>query len=357
MKPEYTNPYHVPSISSVPKPHQGEPLTRLSIIVPVYNVEPYIDTCIRSITDQVVPDMEVILVDDGSTDGSGELCDRYAQQYPYFKVIHQPNGGLSSARNTGLEHAQGDYVFFVDSDDYLDRRCLSHCMKAIEDTACDVVMFSYHQVDEHGAVVDNDYYLSRFPSTQTVDGTEALRFLLEERYQNIAWDMISKRAIWSDHHIAFPVGKKYEDVATTYKVLAHAGKVRLLHESLYKYVQRSSSITHALTAQALRDQLEAFTTRSRDIARDMPTLRGLCDAALYKAHYATVTASTMAERTPEVKRLSDISTAYLRSHKRPESAKRLFSPSQQVILRIILAGMFPVVGGIIRTVKRIRKRN
>ena len=122
-------------------------MSLVSIIVPVYNVEPYIETCIQSLIRQTMGNIEVILVDDGSTDRSGELCDQYAEADERIRVIHKQNGGLSSARNAGISAAKGEYLLFVDSDDYVSASLVEKTVSCAEQNQADVVVFDYQEIE------------------------------------------------------------------------------------------------------------------------------------------------------------------------------------------------------------------
>ena len=122
---------------------------KVSVIVPVYKVEKYLKKCIDSILNQTYRDLEVILVDDGSPDQCGTICDRYGREDSRVHVIHKENGGLSDARNTGVERASGEYILFVDSDDYIEPELVEKTVKAAEKTGCDLVMFDYIREEEN----------------------------------------------------------------------------------------------------------------------------------------------------------------------------------------------------------------
>ena len=122
----------------------------LSVVIPVYNVEKYLQQCVDSIINQLTDECEIILVDDGSPDGSGEICDRYANKDSRINVIHQQNGGLAAARNTGLDYARGEYVAFVDSDDYLDGHCIAKILSWISSGGADVCFMRAMKVFPNG---------------------------------------------------------------------------------------------------------------------------------------------------------------------------------------------------------------
>ena len=163
-------------------------MIKISVIIPVYNTELYLEQCIDSILAQTVPPYEIILVDDGSTDSSGSICDRYDMQFPIIKCFHQSNGGVSKARNTGLEQASGDFVLFVDSDDYIDNNLLAQL--EIKDENPDLVFFQFTSLYE------NNFYRIRQPIHKLVQ--EPWNFLL--LYQTPKGKMIN--GVFEDNTIA-----------------------------------------------------------------------------------------------------------------------------------------------------------
>ena len=123
---------------------------KISIVVPVYNVEKYLKVCVDSLLEQTLPAYEIILVDDGSKDTSGKICDEYAAQYPQIKVVHKENAGLGMARNTGLDNVTGDYVVFIDSDDFCQKDMVEQLVAIVEKTGCDTCKTSFNRVDMEG---------------------------------------------------------------------------------------------------------------------------------------------------------------------------------------------------------------
>ncbi len=212
---------------------------KLSIIVPVYNVADYLPKCMSSLLTQDLEDCEILLIDDGSTDGrSGALCDEYARKSPSLvRVIHQENGGLGAARNTGLTHARGEYLLFVDSDDYLADGTLRTLAPAM-DQGMDVVIFRF-LYERDGAVIPAAQ--DELPFGRSVRLAELPSLLLAPPN---ACNKLWRRSLFTENHICFPVGLWYEDMATTAKLLARAEKILPIRDALYYYVLRDGSITH-----------------------------------------------------------------------------------------------------------------
>ena len=246
-----------------------------SLIVPVYNVAAYLPKCMESLRRQDFTDYEVILVDDGSTDGkSGGLCDEYAAGAPNIHVIHQENGGLGAARNTGLEHAAGDYVFFIDSDDYIADGSLSALAEAIARQPADMYVFAFQYV--HG-----ETYTPAEPTSVPMHTPLSLssnpELLLEPPS---AWLRVCRRSLFLDHGIRFPGRVWYEDLRTTPKCLYYAKTVVYLPNALYFYVQRDGSIMHSASTRRNLEILDALEELHRFFS-DKPVSPGFSDVLCY----------------------------------------------------------------------------
>lgn len=225
-----------------------------SIIIPVYNVKDYLEKCFFSVLSQGGDDFEIILVDDGSTDGeSGALCDRLAAlAAERTTVLHKPNGGLGDARNAGLERAQGEYVLFVDSDDYLLPGLLDALRRKLAETGADVIDFGF-VVDQDGAI--RERHFGELPTDRCFtlsDHPQALLVL------PAAWRRLYRRSLFLDNGIRYPARVWYEDIRTTPKLFACAGKIAALDAPYYGYVVREGSITRNRNVSRNAEILEAF---------------------------------------------------------------------------------------------------
>ena len=212
-----------------------EPL--VSVIVPIYGVEKYLERCIKSIVSQDYKNLEIILVDDGSTDQCPYICDQWKQKDERIKVIHKKNGGLSDARNKGIEVCTGKYISFVDSDDYVDPLFISLLYQAIEKTNADIAECETEYVDEEGKCIK----VRSAPSVKNMNHMDALRHLIREDgiYQTV-WNKLYKRELVENSF--FEQGKYNEDEYWTYRVFDQITKLTVVEEPLYKYVQRNTSI-------------------------------------------------------------------------------------------------------------------
>lgn len=214
-------------------------MSKVSIIVPVYKVEKYLEKCVKSIQEQSYSDLEIILVDDGSPDCCGMLCDMYAKKDSRICVIHKENGGLSDARNAGIRKATGEYLLFVDSDDWIDKRLIEKIMQVAEKKKADIVMFDYVSVDEKMNV--NNSFSMPFETEVVLSVKTEPRIICKSCS---ACNKMFRKEFWDKIDLSFPVGKHYEDLGTIPKVLGLANSVVYLKEALYYYVQREGSIMH-----------------------------------------------------------------------------------------------------------------
>ncbi|MBO4432933.1 MAG: glycosyltransferase [Clostridia bacterium] len=223
---------------------------KISVIIPVYNVENYLKKCVDSVLAQDFDDCEILLIDDGSTDSSGQICDEYGNKYPQIKVVHQENKGLGGARNTGIKAATGKYLLFVDSDDFIKSDMLNILYKTAEDTAADVVLFGADFVDEQGNVL-----AVRMPlCSEKIITKPTDQFLLYCK-DTCAWDKLFRRSLFTENDIYFPERIWYEDLCVAGKIVLYAEKTSCIKKSFYNYLQRSDSIMHVKNTDRNIDML------------------------------------------------------------------------------------------------------
>lgn len=228
----------------------------ISVIVPIYKVEKYLKQCIDSIIDQTYNNIEIILVDDGSPDCSGEICDEYAKKDERIKVIHKKNGGLSDARNKGINEATGKYIAFIDSDDYIEPCYLEKLYHAIKKNGTKIAQCNIQKVDESNTVIET--IGDKIKSEK--DGKIMIKELYDNKWENIVvWNKLYVKQLFDN--IRFPVGKLHEDEYTTYKVLYDIEKISIIPECLYCYRQRKESIIGKKFTLNRLDILEALEER------------------------------------------------------------------------------------------------
>ena len=238
----------------------------ISIIVPVYNVKPYLDECVRSVVQQTYRDIEIILVDDGSVDDSSAICDEWANKDSRVKVLHNKNQGLSAARNAGIDIACGEYIYFVDSDDYIKRELCAEAMRFFEETGADIVAFNFYEVHEDGTL--------SIPRHNHCGGMltayEALSQLVHDNLRTHAWSKVYKRELFAN--IRFPVGYHCEDIGTIYKLFMSANTIYVLDDKLYYYRQRQGSIMNEWSNKTMFDLYKMKRMRCEDLALIYPDL-------------------------------------------------------------------------------------
>lgn len=220
----------------------------VSVVVPVWNVEVYLPFCLQSIKQQTYENLDIILVDDGSTDSSNVICDNAAKEDKRIKVIHKQNEGLSSARNIGMKEAKGEWLIFIDSDDFVDKNMISILMNAVLTNNSDVASCRYQVTTSY----EVRKKVNKDKQDKTIDGKEAVKELLSERKSSTsAWGKLARTNLWKQ--CPFPEGRKYEDLPVTWKLFANADAVTLVNRQLYFYVKRDKSITKTPSLQSAMD--------------------------------------------------------------------------------------------------------
>ena len=228
----------------------------VSVIVPVFNVENFLRECLDSLIVQSLDDIEIILVDDGSTDGCPSVCDAYAMTDRRIKVIHQENRGLSDARNAGIEIASADYLMFADSDDYVDKDFCATAYKTITETGSDMVVFGYDKVNVHGIPTGDFNIYKNICGPATPE--EALCYLSAQQTQEFAWCRIYRKELFRE--VRYPSGELWEDMATTYLLIDKCKSVYIIPDVLYHYRLRP----HSLSFHAPKAQTEIIVKRHKD---------------------------------------------------------------------------------------------
>lgn len=240
----------------------------ISIIVPVYNVEAYMNQCIESIVGQTYKNIEIILVDDGSTDNCPTLCDDWKVKDDRIKVIHKENGGLSDARNVGIQIAQGEYIGFVDSDDVIEKSMYESLLEVISKYEADIVQC---QTIKYSELRSLEFISSENDRIMVLDSHDAVELLIKGKGVICAvYSMLIKSNLAKS--VLFEVGKINEDVLWTYRIMVNAKKVVLTSKTLYGYFQRSGSIMNSEYTEKRFDALEALQKRAQEVKKDYEDL-------------------------------------------------------------------------------------
>lgn len=248
--------------------------TKISFIIPVYNVEKYLNECVNSILGQLTDDCEIILVDDGSPDGSGAICDKYEAEDSRVKVVHQKNGGLANARNTGLDHAQGEYVAFVDSDDYLDEHCIAEILNWMSSGGTDICFMRAMKVFPDG----KQQLLDDEMNPEMLKGSKksAIKYLSERsKYPGSPCTKLFRRTLLERNHLRFPDDRRVsEDLGFVLQCILNADSYDALPIDYYYYRQaREGSITNNVTYKSFLG-LRAFVEESINILTENKSPKG-----------------------------------------------------------------------------------
>ncbi len=228
----------------------------ITVIIPVYNVEKYIDRCILSVINQTYKNLEIILVDDGSPDRCGKICDEYAKKDNRIKVIHKENGGLSDARNAGLDIASGDYIGFVDSDDYIHPDMYKLLYEAVSEYSADVAECKHRKII--GKKYKNPQPFKIKPDIQVFSGTEFAEKKVIGDYLNsiIVCNKLYKSERWKT--LRFPQGKFTEDSYVAFDACYSADKIVVTDAELYFYLMRPGSISNSSGMKKAEDGVEGY---------------------------------------------------------------------------------------------------
>ena len=252
---------------------------KISIIVPVYNVEAYLERCVESILKQTYSNLEILLVNDGSTDKSGELCDQLALRDQRIRVIHKENGGLSDARNRGIDEASSDLIGFIDSDDYIDKDMYETLYRHLRESNSDLSMCGhydvFHQIPEKQVSEIKTWELS---------SEEAIKMVMEAKILSVtAVNKLYKKELFN--HLRFEVGKIAEDAFIMIRLLDQCQKVVATNEKKYYYVHRENSITTQKFSLKFLNVIEAYEQNANIIREHYPALADVATMRLNWAYF------------------------------------------------------------------------
>lgn len=241
----------------------------ISVIIPVYNVESYLRKCLDSVIGQTYRDLEILIVDDGSTDGSSRICDEIASTDNRVHVIHQSNKGLSEARNSGICASTGSYIMFVDGDDWIESSTIECLLQACIDNNADASCCGHYK-----EFADRTTVHPVVAEKKVFEGDEIVAPAMRGSFTHYAWEKLWKRDLFKD--CWFPSGMQFEDVATTWKLLLKCHRVVCIPNVLFHYTYRKNSIGNTKTMKNLSDRWSAFKERYDVMAERSEELKRIC---------------------------------------------------------------------------------
>ena len=297
----------------------NDPLS--SVIVPVYNVEKYLPQCLDSIKNQTYTNLEIILVDDGSTDSSGSICEDYAKSDSRIKLYHKENGGLSDARNYGIERASGQYFTFIDSDDYITKDYVSYLLELAQKNEVKIAIGSHTVCYESGK---NSYKGLGEDKKITISSKEALEhILLDDGIDLSAWAKLYSAELFKE--IRYPKGLAFEDTATTYKLIFLSNKIAYGGKSIYNYRIRSNSIT---TSGSFKKKMQLISNTQKmcdDITSKYPELQTAAEHRLVWAYFSTLNQLLKCPAKKEYKKEENEIVHFLKSRSKQIKSSAVYS--------------------------------
>ena len=244
---------------------------KISIIIPVYNSAQYLTECLDSVVSQTYDNISLILIDDGSSDSSGKICDSYASNDPRIRIIHTENLGASSARNTGISESDGDYLCFIDSDDHVAPDYIDYLLGLISDNQADISVCqradARRKIKENKILTNNQDCMRAFVKTGEVD--------------SVVWGKLYKKELFDG--VLFPVGKRYEDEFTIYKIIAKAQRIAVGCGSKYYYRKHENSFMNRPFSEKDLEWIESMTEQKEFITQNYPELISSANARIIYA--------------------------------------------------------------------------
>lgn len=240
----------------------------ISVVIPIYKVEKYLRTCLDSVVNQSYQNLEILLIDDGSPDGCGAICDEYAERDSRIRVFHQPNGGAANAKNTGLRAATGEYLAFLDGDDYLEPGAYEMMLREMTTAQADVIQCSFRDI-----FVNKSRDCVTVPKRREFSAIEYLRRFTNDWTCALLWDKLYRRALFDG--IVFEEGHKIDDEYFTYQGIMNASLILHLPDVVYNYRKRASAVTQSAAAkqQIVLDKLDYLQKRRVNVLKRFPTLK------------------------------------------------------------------------------------
>ena len=302
---------------------------KISVIVPVYNVEQYLERCVDSIINQTYTNLEIILVNDGSTDNSGKLCDELAKKDERIRVIHKENGGLSDARNRGIDESESDLVGFIDSDDYIDNDMYEVLLRNLNDTDADLSMCAlydvYNNTPEEQVTNKEIWELS---------SEQAIKMVMEAKILSVtAVNKLYRKSLFTD--LKFEVGKIAEDAFIMIKLLDKCEKIVATNEKKYYYVHRENSITTQKFSTKFLNVIEAYEQNSNIILEKYPKLKGVAQTRMNWAYFYVLD-RLLLDGNYNDKELENKLISYLKNHRKDILNDPLFTKGRKIGLIALL---------------------
>ena len=283
----------------------------ISVIVPVYNVEKYINKCIDSIINQTYKNLEIILVDDGTLDNCGKICDEYEKKDNRIKVIHKENGGLSDARNAGIEISKGSYITLVDADDYILEDYVEFLYNILKENKAEMSVCKHMVIYDNGGEINTgsgkEYVLSP---------KEALKMMLYgDDFDVSAWGKLYSRQLFEN--VKYPKGRVFEDAATTYKLIDLCNTIAFKSEAKYIYFVRENSITTKSFNPKKMDLITSTGEMTKYVMEKYPDLENAANRRLMYSHLSTLTQLVMSNKKelPDYKKYENEIVAYIKENR------------------------------------------
>ena len=250
----------------------------VSIIIPVYNVQEYLAICLDSVIKQTIKNKEIIVINDGSTDQCHEILTEYKKKYPEMIIINQKNSGISATRNVGLKAASGEYIAFVDSDDFIELNMVEKMYNTAKRESADIVICNYILYVEKPDNQNSDKYkIEGIDKEGHIDKVKALKMFLLNDIKGYAWNKLHKRELFRENNILFPDFVVCEDTPVSFLLLAGSQKIYSMNEPLYYYRQRESSLTRTFSIKAMIDMIDGCHIMRGYIAKDQVHYAELVD--------------------------------------------------------------------------------
>lgn len=301
----------------------------VSVIIPVYNTEKGLEQCLNSVLEQTYQNLEVILIDDGSTDGSGEICDRYADQDRRVRVVHQKNAGVAAARNIGLDMATGAYIGWVDSDDWIEPQMFEHMLNGALAYRADIVICGRHEV------YPGHSFVKSWKQQEILNRSQAVSLLVEDDLvKSYLWDKLWRRELFEN--ICIPDLRVFEDMAVMYPLFIKAERVLCLPEVLYHYKHERGSLSENPSLESRFDFYTVTKARYESLQQDFPQLAERIEAVLVSAaiHIWTVFGKcTRQERAEYKEKIMEIAD-FCKKHYKKARMKQRMGMAGQLVLRL-----------------------